>query len=115
MKSISDFSKDIKSKVSFRDIFRELFPDNFKAHGNSLCPFHEDHTPSFQINDRFGFCHGGCAQKTYDIIDLWSLKYNVCKNVAIQELVVKYSGRSEALSKLQKQPSSGRKLSLIHI
>ena len=109
MKSISDFSKDIKSKVSFRDIFQELFPDNFNAHGNSLCPFHEDHTPSFQINDRFGFCHGGCSQQNYDVIDLWSRKYNVGKAVAIQELAEKYSVRSEALSKLQKQPSSGRK------
>ena len=61
----------LRSRVSFRDVFRKHFPDRYREHGNSLCPFHEDRDPSFQVDEGMGYCHAGCGRK--DAVDITRL------------------------------------------
>jgi hypothetical protein len=53
----------------------------------TLCPFHEDYTPSFWIDTQRGIC--GCWKcniKEMDVLDLYARLHNISNTQAIQEL-----------------------------
>jgi hypothetical protein len=67
-------SERIKSKVTaleFISQYVDLKPTESGAVG--LCPFHDDHHPSFGVNDKENYwhCFAGCGSGS--IIDFWSL------------------------------------------
>ncbi len=66
---------------------KRYYPDHFREQGNSLCPFHNDSSPSMQITDDFAFCHGDCKKKL-DVIDLYELATGKSKSEAIHDLSV---------------------------
>ncbi len=95
---ISDLVAKIKREVSFREMFRELYADQFRAHGNSHCPFHNDSDPSFQVEKDHGYCHAGCTpengSKNFDVIFLYMIAKKVDFKIAIHELAAKYGIQS---------------------
>ena len=80
-------SAQIKQRVSvleFVSKYVDLKPTNQGAIG--LCPFHDDHNPSFSVNDTENYwqCFAGCGGGS--IIDFW-MKWQECDFVdAILEL-----------------------------
>lgn len=61
--------KSIKDEADCREVFRDFWPEHYREHGNSLCPFHDDRNPSLQISKDFAYCHS--EQKKFDVIDLY--------------------------------------------
>lgn len=78
--------KEIKAFFSCRDMVKRYYPDHFREQGNSLCPFHNDSSPSMQITDDFAFCHG--CNKKLDVIDLYELATGKSRAEAIHDLSV---------------------------
>jgi putative DNA primase/helicase len=83
-------TKEIKGRVAFNDLFRELFPDNYEQQGNSRCPFHPDEQASFQLSPDHGYCHAGCTPnngaKSFDVISLWMKAKGVTFTTALKDL-----------------------------
>jgi putative DNA primase/helicase len=82
--------EEIKANLNFRDIFKEYFPEQYQAHGNSHCPFHDDRNPSFMVTNDHGICYAGCTpdsrSKRWDVIDLHERRFSVSRNEALKEL-----------------------------
>lgn len=81
---ISDQIKQRVSVLEFISQYVDLKPTNQGAIG--LCPFHDDHNPSFSINDAENYwrCFAGCGGGS--LIDFW-MKWQECDFVdAIREL-----------------------------
>ena len=49
--------ESIKSAADCRELYRELFPNLYREHGNCQCFHHEDSTASLQIDKEFAYCH----------------------------------------------------------
>jgi 5S rRNA maturation endonuclease (ribonuclease M5) len=86
---------NIKRQITFPDLFKELFPDNFQERGNSHCPFHEDSAASFQVEKEHGFCHAGCKPpggngKRWSVVDLWMRAKGSDFKTAVSELAERY-------------------------
>ena len=81
---------EIKKKISFSKLFKELYPDYYRDNGNASCPFHDDRTPSLQLEQDHGYCHAGCAPKgeseAWDIFSLYQEKYDCDFKTAWKEL-----------------------------
>lgn len=76
----------LKEEISFTEVFRNLFPDNWKESGkNHLCPFHSDKSPSFSIKDekKRGYCYSSECNDNWDIIDF----VKKAKDCDIQEAI----------------------------
>jgi len=81
---LSDQIKKRVSVLEFVNRYVELQPTNQGALG--LCPFHDDHNPSFSVNvaENYWQCFAGCGGGS--IIDFW-MKWQECDFVtAISEL-----------------------------
>ena len=59
---------EVKAKADCREIFKQIYPDKFHEQGNSVCPFHEDKSPSLQVTKERAFCHD--EKKSWDAIEL---------------------------------------------
>ncbi len=85
-----DLIAEIKSKLRFDDLFRELYPHHYHENGNSRCPFHHDTNPSFQVDKDHGYCHAGCRpenrSKNFGIVDLWMQAKSVDFKTAVDAL-----------------------------
>ena len=90
MATLSEIKDNVKSKVSFRELFTEFFPEHYRDNGNSSCPFHDDEQESFQVEDDHGYCHAGCrpenGAQSFDVIALWMKHREVSFKVAIKEM-----------------------------
>lgn len=62
----------IKSHFSCREMFRRFWPNHYRETGNCLCPFHEDSSPSYQLDENLGFCHREPSCGGFDVIDLYA-------------------------------------------
>ncbi len=82
--------EQIVRRVSFRQKFMEYFPEKYRARGASHCPFHDDRSPSFQLDDHHGYCHAGCVPSSmsgrFSVIDLHRKKYNTTLPGALEDL-----------------------------
>ena len=80
-------SEQIKVSVSVRD-----FVGNFvslSASGTGLCPFHDDHNPSFSVNDEENYWHCFTCGIGGSVIDFW-MRYQDCDfKTAVSELTSK--------------------------
>lgn len=74
----------IKSQADCRRIFKRFWPGKFREAGNSLCPFHEDRTPSMQVTREFAYCHA--EGLSIDAIDLYARGAGCSKAEAIRLL-----------------------------
>jgi 5S rRNA maturation endonuclease (ribonuclease M5) len=71
MQKLRDIGDAVKKDVPIKSLFRELFPDLYRDHGNSFCPFHDDRSPSLSLSKgNRAHCFGAC-QKSYSVIDLY--------------------------------------------
>jgi hypothetical protein len=83
----ADTATQIKNKIKVHDFvgkYVDLKPSSSGAIG--LCPFHDDHHPSFSVNDRENYwhCFAGCGGGS--VIDFW-MKWRDCAfSVAVNEL-----------------------------
>ncbi len=63
--------KKVKELADCRELFQEEFPEHYRPHGNSYCPWHDDNkTFSLSLKEEAVFCFGACASngkpKAYD-------------------------------------------------
>jgi len=65
----NDVIKSIKAKSDCRAIFKRFWPDHYHEQGNCACPFHEDGTPSLQVDKGSAFCHA--EKRGWDALDLY--------------------------------------------
>jgi len=77
----------IREKVSIL----EFFPEAEKTGAGwyvALCPFHDDHNPSFWIKAEEGYCgcYAGCTAKPMDVINLYARLNGLTNGEAIEEL-----------------------------
>lgn len=97
--------------ISFKGLFRELYPERYRERGASHCPFHDDKNPSFYVGERFGYCHAGCSpsgkSRRYSVIDLYREKFNTSTSGAIEAL-----GRTCGL---HSEPGFGRMRQLVKV
>ncbi|MFH0824355.1 MAG: phage/plasmid primase, P4 family [Pseudomonadota bacterium] len=93
----------LKSRIDFKTVFRDLYPDRYHDHGNCHCPSpdHPDEDESFQIDNGFGFCHSrqcpppnarpdGKTSQRWSIIDLYMVRHNCSTGDAIKGLAERY-------------------------
>lgn len=81
-------SERIKAAVSIREFigqFVELSPS-----GQGLCPFHDDHNPSFSVNEEENYWYCFACDKGGSVIDFWMMKQDCDFQTAVQELVQKW-------------------------
>lgn len=54
----------------------------------ALCPFHQDHNPSFWIDSNKGICgcYSGCTQQPLDVIDLYARLQGISNEDAIHKM-----------------------------
>ena len=59
----------VKRHISVKELVEEFVP--LSADGVGKCPFHEDETPSFSVNDKENYwnCFSGCGGGS--VIDFW--------------------------------------------
>jgi hypothetical protein len=74
----------IKASVSVYDFVSQYI--TLSNSGKGLCPFHDDHRPSFSVNTAANYWHCFACQMGGSIIDFW-MQYNGCDfKTAIREL-----------------------------
>lgn len=80
--------KKIKQSYSILNFFPDAKPTSRDSRWfTTLCPFHQDHTPSFWIDTIKGIC--GCRKcniKEMDVLDLYARLHNISNKEAILEL-----------------------------
>lgn len=73
-----------KQAVIFETYFAKVFPESYQDNRSARCPNSEAHrsgdsSPSFQIDNGFGYCHAGCKSPNggdrWDIFDLEMLHH----------------------------------------
>ena len=75
--------KAIKGLVTAREA-AEHYGLNVNSRGMALCPFHDDHSPSMKLDERF-HCFG-CAEDG-DVIDFTAKFFNLTLREAAQKLI----------------------------
>jgi hypothetical protein len=77
-------SERIKSSTSVQDFISRYVTLN--ANGQGLCPFHDDHHPSFSVNEEAGYwqCFAGCGGGS--IVDFWMRWRDIDFTQAVREL-----------------------------
>ena len=86
--------ESIKAAVTARQA-AESFGLTVNRSGMAACPFHEDHTPSLKLDQRY-YCFGCGA--TGDVIDFTSQLLNVSNSNAAQILAEKFGIQPESQS-----------------
>lgn len=80
-----DLIQKIKQSINCISIFRRFYPQNYREHGNSLCPFHADKGESLLVNDSERVhCFGCNCDK--DVIDIYEFATGYTKAQAIAAL-----------------------------
>lgn len=74
----------------------DFFPGAIESGGNgrwklAVCPFHNDHNPSFWIDTKQQICgcHSGCTPLPLDVIGLYARLHGVDNHTAIRELAAR--------------------------
>lgn len=67
--NLTEITKKVKSLCDCRELYRECFPDAFRATGNYLCAWHEDSEPSLQPFQDHLYCHS--CKRSFDCFDIW--------------------------------------------
>ena len=86
-------SSPVVAEIKKRFHVEDYFPTAIDSGGNgrwklTLCPFHEDHNPSFWIDtkEQICGCHSGCTPLPLDVIGLYARLHNVDNTTAIKEM-----------------------------
>ena len=87
--------ESIKAAVTARQA-SESFGLTVNRSGMAICPFHEDHTPSLKLDQRY-YCVGCGA--TGDVIDFTARLFNVSNSNAAQILAEKFGIQPESQTK----------------
>ncbi len=65
MNSIEEFKEKVKEASSITEVVAETLT---LKHGKALCPFHQENTPSFSVNEKGGYFHCFGCGKGGDVI-----------------------------------------------
>ena len=84
--------ESIKAAVTAKQV-AETFGLTVNRSGMAVCPFHEDHTPSLKLDQRY-YCFGCGA--TGDVIDFTARLLNVSNSNAAQILAEKFGIQPES-------------------
>ena len=87
--------ESIKAAVTARQA-AESFGLTVNRSGMATCPFHDDHTPSLKLDQRY-YCFGCGA--TGDVIDITARLFNVSNSNAAQVLAEKFGIQPESQTK----------------
>ena len=79
----------IKDKSDCREIFRFFWPEHYREHGNSLCPFHDDLNPSLGIYKDHVYCYA--KGKSWDAISLYAEGSKMSNGEAIDAMASDYN------------------------
>ena len=86
-------NSSVVAEIKKRFHVEDYFPTAIDSGGNgrwklTLCPFHEDHNPSFWIDteQQICGCHSGCTPLPLDVIGLYARLHNVDNTTAIKEM-----------------------------
>ncbi len=98
----------VKDRADCREVFNRLWPDHYREHGNSVCPFHDDHDPSLSISAPVARCFGAC-NRSYDAIDLYMKGAGCGFSEAIEGLaeMVGIAANKEKTSRSKEQAQQG--------
>ncbi|MCL4266684.1 MAG: hypothetical protein KJ069_26060 [Anaerolineae bacterium] len=77
-------SEQVKTAVSVRQFVGRYI--TLSAKGMGLCPFHDDHHPSFSVNDEGNYWHCFACNTGGSIIDFWMQKQGCDFTTAVQDL-----------------------------
>jgi DNA primase len=80
-------SERITAAVSIREFIGQYV--ELSATGQGLCPFHDDHNPSFSVNDEENYWYCFACDKGGSIIDFWMMKHDCDFQTAVQQLAAK--------------------------
>lgn len=88
-----DQNPQMVRKIKDKWRIESMFPGAIRSGGNgrwmlTLCPFHDDHNPSFWIDteQQICGCHSGCTPLPLDVIGLYARLHNVDNTTAIREM-----------------------------
>lgn len=80
----SPLSERIKAAVSIRDFIGQFV--ELSASGQGLCPFHDDHNPSFSVNEEENYWYCFACDKGGSVIDFWMMRQECEFKTAVSEL-----------------------------
>lgn len=80
-------SERIKAAVSLREFIGQFV--ELSATGQGLCPFHDDHNPSFSVNEAENYWYCFACDKGGSVIDFWMMQQDCDFQTAVQELAEK--------------------------
>ena len=83
---MKDIFKLVKANITTRQA-AEYYGLNVQRNGMTLCPFHNDHTPSLKVDTRF-YCFG--CQAKGDVIDFVSKLFGLSSIQAAQKIVADF-------------------------
>ena len=83
----ASLSERIKAAVSLREFIGQFV--ELSTSGQGLCPFHDDHNPSFSVNDEENYWYCFACDKGGSIIDFWMMKQGCDFTKAVQDLAEK--------------------------
>ncbi len=85
-KDIGDgpLSERIKAAVSIREFIGQFV--ELSATGQGLCPFHDDHNPSFSVNEAENYWYCFACDKGGSVLDFWMMKEACDFRTAVAEL-----------------------------
>lgn len=83
---MKDIFKLVKANITTRQA-AEYYGLNIQRNGMTLCPFHNDHTPSLKVDTRF-YCFG--CQAKGDVIDFVSKLFGLSPIQAAQKLAADF-------------------------
>lgn len=84
VKGDAPLSERIKAAVSIQEFIGQFV--ELSSSGQGLCPFHDDHHPSFSVNEEENYWYCFACDKGGSIIDFWMMKQGCDFQTAIRQL-----------------------------
>ncbi len=84
---VEDVITRIKNRFDIMDYFPDAQPSGSGFY-KARCPFHDDHNPSFWIDDtkQICGCYSGCTPQVLDVINFYGKLNNLSNEMAIREM-----------------------------
>lgn len=83
---MDDTIRKIKEQITCQSLFKRHYPEHYRSHGNSLCPFHADSADGPSMSVRDDRCHCFGCDQSFDVIDLYQAATGCDKKEAIKTL-----------------------------
>lgn len=80
--------EQIKDQIRIEDLISEEIQQTGSRWLMTVCPFHDDHSPSLRIDTsaNVAFCFSGCTAKPLDVIAFYARLQHIDNRTAVQQL-----------------------------